>query len=65
MPLTIQEGFELSIELTSLIKDAITKWEATADEPGVSKDEAILNFVVTEIPTTYKFVKKAIAEAKD
>ncbi len=65
MPITVSEGFELSIELTGLIKDAIAKWEATVDEPGTTKDEAIMNFVVAEIPVTYKFVKKVLAEAKD
>ena len=65
MPITVAEGFELSIELTGLIKDAIAKWEATVDEPGLSREEAIMNFVVAEIPLTYKFVKKDLAEAKD
>ena len=65
MSLDLKEGIELGSEGIPLLVGIIKRWEATVDEPGVDKDEAILQFVLTELPAVYRFAKKIIAEAKD
>ncbi len=65
MSLDLKEGIELGTEGITLVVGIIKRWEATVDEPGVDKDEAILQFVLTELPAIYKFGKKVVAEAKD
>lgn len=65
MALDLKEGVELGTEGIPLLVGIIKRWEATVDEPGVERDEAILQFVLTELPALYKFGKKVVAEVKD
>jgi len=65
MAFDLKEGIELGSEGIELVVGLIKRWEATVDEPGVEKDEAILQFVLTELPAIYKFGKKVVAEGKD